>query len=155
VTQTLLGALGIYGGTLVACFVAGIVQLINTEAILLGVSIWLVDDPVQLPFVALCAAVGQMIANVMFFYMGRGAGSLPRVEAKLARARAKIASWRQRPNLVLVAAAIVGLPPLVLVAVAAGGLGIGVKKFVAIGFGGRWLRFAIVVAIPWLPLLRR
>jgi membrane protein YqaA with SNARE-associated domain len=150
VTQTLLGALGIYGGVVVACFVAGVVQVINTEAILLGVSIWVVDDPWQLPLIALCAAVGQMIANVMFFYMGRGAGSLPRIEAKLARAKAKIASWRQRPNLVLVAAAIVGLPPLVLVAVAAGGLGIGVKRFAAIGLCGRWLRFAIVLAIPWL-----
>jgi membrane protein YqaA with SNARE-associated domain len=153
VTQTLLGALGVYGGTIVACFIAGIVQVINTEAILLGVSIWIVDDPWQLPIVALCAAVGQMIANVMFFYMGRGAGSLPRVHAKLARARDKLASWRNRPNLVLVAASIVGLPPLVLVAVAAGGLGIGVKRFATIGFCGRWLRFAIVVAIPWLRML--
>jgi membrane protein YqaA with SNARE-associated domain len=150
VTQTVLAALGIYGGTIIACFVAGVVQVINTEAILLGVSIWVVDDPWQLPLIAVCAAVGQMIANVMFFYMGRGAGSLPRIEAKLARAKAKIARWRQRPNLVLVAAAIFGLPPLVLVAVAAGGLGIGVKRFAAIGLCGRWLRFAIVLAIPWL-----
>lgn len=152
-TDHLLGALGIYGGTLVACFVAGIVQVINTEAILLGVSIWLVDDAAQLPLIALCAAIGQMIANVMFFYAGRGAGTLPRVHAALARARAKIASWKQRPNLVLVAAAIVGLPPLVLVAVAAGGLGIGVKRFAAIGLCGRWLRFAIVLSIPWLHSL--
>jgi membrane protein YqaA with SNARE-associated domain len=150
VTQTLLGALGIYGGTVIACFVAGLVQVINTEAILVGVSIFFVDDAVQLPIIALCAAVGQMIANVMFFYMGRGAGSLPRVHAKLARVREKIAGWQKRPNLVLVAASIVGLPPLVLVAVAAGGLGIGVKRFATIGFFGRWLRFAIVVTIPWL-----
>jgi membrane protein YqaA with SNARE-associated domain len=150
VTQTLLGALGIYGGTIVACFVAGIVQVINTEAILLGLSIFFVDDPWQLPMIALCAAIGQMIANVMFFYLGRRAGSLPRVHAKLARAKDKIAKWQQRPNLVLLAAAIVGLPPLVLVAVAAGGLGIGVKRFATIGLFGRWLRFAIVVAIPWL-----
>jgi membrane protein YqaA with SNARE-associated domain len=153
VTDHLLGALGIYGGTVVACFVAGIVQVINTEAILLAVSLWLVDDPLQLPAIALCAAVGQMAANVMFFYMGRGAGSLPRIHAKLARVKDKIARWQQRPNLVLVAASIVGLPPLVLVAVAAGGLGIGIKKFAAIGLGGRWLRFAIVVAIPWLHRL--
>jgi membrane protein YqaA with SNARE-associated domain len=150
VTDHLLGALGIYGGTVVACFVAGIVQLINTEAILLGVSIFFVDDVVQLPLIALCAAVGQMIANVMFFYMGRGAASLPRVHAKLARAKAKIAKWQQRPNLVLIVASIIGLPPLVLVAVAAGGLGIGVKRFATIGLCGRWLRFAIVVTIPWL-----
>ena len=143
-TQTLLGALGIYGGTVVACFIAGIVQVINTEAILLGVSIWLVDDAAQLPLIALCAAIGQMIANVGFFYAGRGAGALPRVHAKLARAKDKIARWKQRPNLVLIAAAIVGLPPLVLVAVAAGSLDIG-----TIGIR----RFAIVVAIPWLHRL--
>jgi membrane protein YqaA with SNARE-associated domain len=150
VTHELLSALGIYGGTLVACFVAGIVQLINTEALLIAVSIWLVGDPIQLPLVALCAAVGQMAANVMFFYLGRGASALPRVHAKIEQARTKVARWQKRPNLVLIAAAIVGLPPLVLVAVVAGGLGIGVRRFAAIGLAGRWLRFAIVISIPWL-----
>ena len=149
-TQHLLGVLGVYGGTLVACFIAGIVQVINTEAVLLGVSLWLVDDPAQLPIVAACAAIGQMAANLVFFYAGRGAGSLPRVREKLDKVRTKIASWQKRPNLVLVAAAVIGLPPLVLVAVAAGGLGIGVRRFTVIGLLGRWVRFFVVVAIPWL-----
>jgi membrane protein YqaA with SNARE-associated domain len=148
VTHDLLATLGLYGGTVVACFIAGIVQVINTEALLVATSLWLVDDPVQLPIVALCAAVGQMAANVVFFYAGRGAGAL--VRTKLERVRTKIASWQKRPNAVLAAASVVGLPPLVLVAVAAGGLGIGVRRFAAIGLCGRWLRFGIVVAIPWL-----
>jgi membrane protein YqaA with SNARE-associated domain len=148
VTDHLLAAFGLYGGTLVACFVAGLVQVINTEALLVAASLWLVEDPIQLPAVALCAAVGQMIANVMFFYAGRGGARL--VRTKLDRVRTKIARWQNRPNAVLAAASIVGLPPLVLVAVAAGGLGIGVRRFAAIGLCGRWLRFAVVVAIPWL-----
>jgi membrane protein YqaA with SNARE-associated domain len=72
------------------------------------------------------------------------------VRDKLDKVRTKIASWQKRPNLVLVAAAVIGLPPLVLVAVAAGGLGIGVRRFTLIGLCGRWVRFAAVVAIPWL-----
>lgn len=147
-TDHLLATLGLYGGTIVACFVAGIVQVINTEALLVAASLWLVEDPIQLPLVALCAAIGQMIANVVFFYAGRGAGAL--VRTKLERVRTKIARWQKRPNAVLAAASVVGLPPLVLVAVAAGGLGIGVRRFAAIGLCGRWLRFAIVVTIPWL-----
>ena len=149
-TDHLLGGLGIYGGTVVACFVAGIVQVINTEAILLATSIWLVHDPVQLPLVALCAAIGQMAANVGFFYAGLSAGNLPRLRAKLDKVRTKIATWQKRPTLVLIAAAVVGLPPLVLVAVAAGGLGIGVRRFTIIGLVGRAVRFGVVVAIPWL-----
>ncbi|HEY3804495.1 MAG TPA: hypothetical protein VGL61_17885 [Kofleriaceae bacterium] len=149
-TDHLLGALGIYGGTLLACFVAGIVQVINTEAILLGVSIWLVDSPLQLPLVAACAAVGQMAANIGFFYAGRGGARMPRLRAKLDGLRARIATWQKRPTLVLIAAAIIGLPPLVLVAVAAGGLGIGVRRFTIIGLLGRAIRFGAVLAIPWL-----
>jgi membrane protein YqaA with SNARE-associated domain len=143
-------ALGIYGGTLVTCFVAGIVQVINTEAVLLGVSLWLVDSPTQLPLVALCAATGQMAANVGFFYAGRGGARVPRLRAKLDAVRAKIATWQKRPTLVLIAAAIVGLPPLVLVAVAAGALGIGIRRFAVIGLLGRVLRFGAILAIPWL-----
>jgi len=152
VAQHLLTALGLYGGTLVACFVAGIVQLVNTEAVLLGISLWLIDDPIQLPIVALCAAAGQMVANIGFFYAGRGAFALPRGRwhARIERARARIESWQKRPNLILAAAAVIGLPPLVLVAIAAGGLRIGVVRFTAIGLCGRWLRFLVVLAIPWL-----
>jgi membrane protein YqaA with SNARE-associated domain len=152
VAQHLLATLGIYGGTLVVCFIAGIVQVINTEAVLLGMSIWLIDDPIQLPFVALCAAVGQMAANVVIFYAGRGVFALPRGRwhDRIERARTKIASWQKRPNLVLAAAAVVGVPPLVLVALVAGGMRIGLVRFATIGLCGRWLRFTVVIVIPWL-----
>ena len=149
-TQHLLATLGLYGGTLVACFLAGIVQVINTEALLVVTSLWLVDDPAQLPLVALCAAVGQMLANVMFFYAGRGTGAMPFMRTKLEKVRTRVSTWQKRPNAVLAAASVFGLPPLVLVAIAAGGLGIGLRRFATIGLCGRWLRFGIVVAIPWL-----
>ena len=151
-TQHVLATLGIYGGTLVVCFIAGLVQVINTEAMLLALSLWVIDDPAVLPLVALCAAVGQMAANAVFYLAGRGLFALPkgRWHDRIERAKVKVASWNQRPNLMLAAASVIGLPPLFLVAVAAGGLRISLVKFLVVGIVGRWLRFAIVLAIPWL-----
>jgi membrane protein YqaA with SNARE-associated domain len=151
-TEHLLASLGLYCGTLVTCFVAGLVPLVNAEVFLVGVSMWAVTSTSQLPLVALCAAVGQMTAKVLLYYAGMGMIELPRgrFRERLERARSKIERWRKRPYLVYAISATVGLPPFYLVSLAAGALRIGFSAFCAIGLAGRFLRFAIVVALPHL-----
>ena len=151
-THHLLGALGLYGGTLVVCFIAGLVPLVNAELYLVGVSMWAVHAPAQLPGVVLAAAVGQMTAKVLLYHAGMGMLELPRGrwKEKIERARAHLATWRKRPYLVYAVSSTVGLPPFYLVSLAAGALKIRFRAFCAIGLLGRIVRFGIIVAIPWL-----
>lgn len=151
-TEHLLAALGLYGGTVVVCFIAGLVPLVNAEVFLVGVSMFAITSPAQLPLVAACAAVGQMTAKVMLYYAGMGMFELPRgrFRERLERARSKIERWQRRPYLIYAVSASVGLPPFYLVSLAAGALRIGFRAFCAIGLAGRFLRFAVIVAIPHL-----
>ena len=151
-TDHLLAGLGLYGGTLVVCFIAGLVPLVNAEVFLVGVSMWAVTSTAQLPLVAACAAVGQMTAKVLLYYAGMGMFELPRgrFRERLERARGKVERWQRRPYLVYAVSASVGLPPVYLVSLAAGALRIGFRAFCAIGLAGRFVRFAVIVAIPHL-----
>jgi membrane protein YqaA with SNARE-associated domain len=151
-TEHLLAGLGLYGGTLVACFVAGLVPVVNAELFLVGVSVWAVTSTAQLPLLAACAAVGQMTAKVLLYYAGMGVFELPRgrFRERLERARSKIERWRRRPYLIYAISASVGLPPFYLVSLAAGALRIGFRAFCAIGLAGRFVRFAVILALPHL-----
>ncbi len=145
-----LGAeLGIYGGTLVVCFVGGLVPVVNTEIWLVTVTL-LVSSPAPLPAVVVLAAVGQMLAKSLLFVTARGAASLPsgRHRERIERARVAIARWRSRPALLFVSAS-VGIPPFYVITLLAGGLGVRFRTFAAIGFLGRVARFGVVVALAW------
>jgi membrane protein YqaA with SNARE-associated domain len=151
-TEQLLATLGLYGGTLVVCFISGIVPIVNAELFLVGLSMWAVKSPTQLPLIVVMAAVGQMTAKVLLYYMGQGLFELPRGRwrEKIAHARTRLEKWRTRPYLIFALSATLGLPPFLLVSIAAGALKIGFRAFCAIGLAGRALRFAVIVAIPWL-----
>ena len=151
-TDQLLTTLGLYGGTAVICFISGLLPIINAELFLVGLSAWAVDSPGQLPFVALAAAIGQMGANCIIYYIGLGLFELPRGrwKAKIERARVRVEKWQKRPYLVLAVAASVGLPPRVLVALAGGALKISFRGFAVIGVAGRYARFLFCVILPWL-----
>ena len=152
-TDQLLGSLGLYGGTLVVCFVSGLVPIVNAELFLVGISAWAVTSPAQLPLLAIAAGVGQMAAKVMLYYAGLGLFELPRGRWKLAieRARTRLDRWRRRPYAVLAISSSLGLPPFLLVSIAAGALKIGIRTFCAIGVVGRTLRFGFILALPWIP----
>ena len=151
-TQDLLQTLGLYAGTLVVCFLAGMIPIINAEVYLVGVSIWVVKRPEQLPAIIILAALGQMIAKVILYYAGMGMFELPtgKWKARIDRARAKLARWEKQPYLVYAASASVGLPPLYLTTFAAGAMRLNFMMFCLIGFAGRVLRFAVIVSIPWM-----
>lgn len=151
-THDLLQTLGLYAGTLVVCFLAGLIPLINAEVFLVGVSIWVVKRPEQLPAIIILAALGQMFAKVILYYAGMGMFEMPtgRWKAKVEKARAYMTRWEQKPYFVYAASASLGLPPLYLTTFAAGAMKINFTLFCLIGFAGRLLRFAVLVSIPWI-----
>jgi membrane protein YqaA with SNARE-associated domain len=151
-THQVLTTLGLYGGTLVVCFLAGLIPLINAEVFLVGISLWVVKSPSQLPAIIILAAVGQMLAKVILYYAGMGMFEMPtgKWRARIDRARAKLTRWEKQPYLVYASSASLGLPPLYLTTFAAGALRINFGLFVLIGLLGRLARFGVIVVIPWL-----
>jgi membrane protein YqaA with SNARE-associated domain len=149
-TEHLLGSFGLYGGTLVVCFISGLVPIVNAELFLVGVSALTATTTAELALVAGCAAVGQMTAKVLLYYAGMGMFEFPRgrFRARIESARTYVERWRRRPYLVFAVSATLGLPPFFLVSVAAGALRVGFRAFCSIGLIGRFVRFAVVVAIP-------
>jgi membrane protein YqaA with SNARE-associated domain len=152
VTQSLLGTLGLYGATVVVCFLAGLIPFINAEVFLVGVSLWAVSSPSQLPAIVALAATGQMLAKIVLYYAGLGVFELPRGRwrEQIERARTKLDSWGRRRYLVYGTSSTLGLPPFYVVSLAAGALRIGLGPFIVIGLLGRAARFSVIVAIPWL-----
>jgi membrane protein YqaA with SNARE-associated domain len=144
--------LGIYAGTFVICFLAGLVPVINAEVWLIAVTTVMIASPAPLPAIVVLAAAGQMIAKVMMFYAARGVFELPRgrFKAKVEAARAKIARWKDRPKWVLWLSAIAGLPPFYVITLVAGALGISIRTFCVIGMTGRVVRFGALVSLVWL-----
>ena len=151
-TEQLLESLGLYGGTLVVCFVSGLVPLINTELFLVGIAAIAITSPAEILPVALLAAIGQTSAHLVIYFAGLGVVELPRgkTRARIERARARVASWQRRPHAVLVLASVVGLPPLMLVSLVAGAMKISVRAYCAITLVGRTVRFAAIVALTYL-----
>jgi membrane protein YqaA with SNARE-associated domain len=152
VTQDLLATLGIYGGTFVVAILAGLIPLVNVEIFLVGLVRLAIDDPAQLPAIAVLAAAGQMVAKVGLYHAGRGMLELPRgrYRKKILAARARLDRWRTRPYWVYSLSSVAGIPPFYLTVLAAGAMRIRMKAFLLIGFAGRLVRFAVLVALTWL-----
>lgn len=149
--ESLAADLGVYLGTFVVCFLAGLIPVINTEVWLVAMGV-VVAEPLSLAAVVLLATAGEMIAKVVLYYASLGVLRLPmgRYQRHLERARAKVAQWRHRPLYVLWASATVGLPPFYLIALVTGPLGLRLRTFCVIGTIGRALRFGALVALAWL-----
>jgi membrane protein YqaA with SNARE-associated domain len=75
--------------------------------------------------------------------------SKDRYREKLETVRKKLDSWKTKPYLVYGVSSVLGLPPFYLTVIAAGAMKIRFNAFLAIGLGGRLLRFACLVAITW------
>lgn len=160
-TDDLLATLGLYGGTPVIGFLAGMFPLISIEVFLTTLSIacvrgWSVCTtyelgPMKLAILVVLAAIGHQIAKTICFYAGVGALERPKIKAKLERARNSIDKWNKAPNFVMVLAATVGLPPLYfLTFIAAPLMRFSFVRFTVICFLGRIGRFAFMVAVPFL-----
>jgi membrane protein YqaA with SNARE-associated domain len=141
-------ALGVYAGTFVVCFLAGLIPLINAELWLIAVTL-MIASPAGLPAIVVLAALGQMVAKVLLYYAALGAVKLPGrwLDERLARARAQLDRWRDRPRYVLWASATLGLPPFYVISLLAGALEIRLRTFCVIGMTGRVIRFSLLVVV--------
>ncbi len=132
------------------CAISGLIPIANAEIYLLTVSAGVAHAPLFL--LALVAAAGQTAAKTAIFACGSGAIRLlgQRRRDQLGRWRAHAVRWKRRPDLVLAASATLGVPPLFAVSVVAGALRFPVRRFVAVCFAGRLVRFAFFLALPRL-----
>jgi membrane protein YqaA with SNARE-associated domain len=151
VTNGLLAMLGIYGGTFAVSLIAGLVPLVNAEVFLVGLVRLAIDDSSQLPWVVAAAAAGQMVAKIGLYHAGRGMLELPRgrYRAKIEALRERMERWKSKPYIVYGLSSVIGIPPFYLTVIAAGAMRISFQAFLAIGLGGRVIRFAVVVAVAW------
>jgi len=152
VVNSLLATLGLYGGTLVIAFVAGMVPIISIELFLVGLTVWGVEARVLVWLIGV-AAVGHQIAKTMTYYAGAGAFELPRgkVRERIEAARARVERWNKRPRVVMFVSATTGLPPLYLLGfVARPMMNMGITTFTALSLIGRTGRYATLVALAGL-----
>ncbi|CAN5836784.1 membrane protein [soil metagenome] len=145
-SHALLASFGIYGGTFAVAAISSVLPFVAIDVFLVGIA--LVAPVAALPFVVMLAAAGQVAGKLPIYFASLGIAALPGPHrARLDRVRRWLARWEHAPRSVLLASAVLGLPPFSLVATAAGVLGIGPRPFAALVFVGRGLRFAVIVAI--------
>ena len=151
--DSIVAALGIYAGTLVVGVLSGLVPVINGELFLIGV-VLITGQLWPAIALALLVAVGQMIAKfILFKGVARAseAGRETRFGTKLAKARARVEKWKDKPYALTFISAITGLPPFYLVTLIAGALGVRFRTFMLLGIIGRVIRFvALALIVLWV-----
>lgn len=149
--EDILSSLGIYGGSMVVAFLAGLMPLISIELFLMGLGTLAQPTLGQIVLCAVLAASGHQVAKTITYYAGVGAlekGS-GRVKQKVDTIRHKIEKWNKAPKLILGLSGGFGIPPLwILGFIARPLMGIGIVPFTLIVFFTRVGRFIVLVGIP-------
>ncbi|MEO8699748.1 MAG: VTT domain-containing protein [Kofleriaceae bacterium] len=157
--QSTLDALDSFGGIYVAMFLfavlSGVFPLANSEAALIALGVGSSYEWPKLVVLAVIVALGQSVCHAMVYQSARGlskAGTKrrPKLEARIAKARALGARWQKSELLLIALGATIGFPPQVLVALLAGVIGIRFRTFVAIDLAGRIARFVTIVLVAHL-----
>lgn len=149
--DSLIGEYGLTLGTFIVCFVSGFVPVVSAELFLIAVSATSSWD--TMAAVTLAAAAGQMLSKLLTYFAGAGVVKLPlrRFQKGVEKYRKSVEEkWKRTPDMLIFASSFIGLPPLYVISILAGTLGVGWVRFTVIGFIGRLLRFAIVLAFPQL-----
>lgn len=144
--------------TFAVAIASALIPLINIEGYIAGVNV--LTDPVNIWVLSAAAAAGQAVGKVFWYEAGRNALRLSYIRKKMEKPgwrkqydRAKRLTDR-RPLAgagLLSVSAVVGFPPLAVMAVLAGHLRFHRVWFYAITFSGRLMRFAAVLAgVAWL-----
>ena len=148
-TDDLLARLGIYGGTAVVAFIAGMFPIVSIEVFLVGLSVAITPTFSTLFVVCLLAAVGHQVAKTICYYAGEAALERGRIGKKLQEARPRIEKWNKAPYLVMTLGATVGLPPMYLLGfIAEPIMKMRFIPFTLIVFVGRLGRFIFLAGIP-------
>jgi membrane protein YqaA with SNARE-associated domain len=150
-TENLLEALGIYGGSFAVAFIAGLFPLASIELFLIGLAALIGPTFPVLVLCCLAAAVGHQIAKTITYYMGVGALEHGKLKKKLDTQRERIERWNKAPHLMLVLGGAFGIPPLYLLGFIAKPLmRIRFWAFTGIVFVTRFVRFLVLAVIPLL-----
>lgn len=136
--------------TLGVALASAVIPVINIEIYLLGAAA-LAPPAMAVPLV-LAATIGQMIGKVVMYFAGTGAVKLPgkRLQAALERMNATLRDRPRSGGALVFASAASGFPPFFMVTVAAGAARMNLAAFIVLGFLGRLIRFAVIVALPHL-----
>jgi membrane protein YqaA with SNARE-associated domain len=154
--DSLLASLDSFGGIYIAMFLfailSGVFPLANSEAALIALGVGSSYEWPKLLVLAVVVALGQSVTHALVYQSGRGLGNVgakrsPKLEARIAKARALGVRWEKSELLLITLGATVGIPPQVLVALLAGVIGIRFRTFVAIDVCGRIVRFATIVLL--------
>ncbi len=143
---------GIYFAMFLFAILSGVFVLASSEAALIALGAASAYSWPQLILLAVIVALGQSVTHALVFQSGRGLANVgakrrPKLEARLAKARALGARWQNSEKLLIALGATIGIPPQVLIALLAGAIGIRFRTFVTIDVAGRILRFTTIVAI--------
>jgi membrane protein YqaA with SNARE-associated domain len=130
------------------CGAGALIPFLNTELYLIGASA-LTPRELWAPLV-IAGTVGAMAGKVVLYYAGRGVVRLPggRVKAGIASMQARMEAHPAAGMALYAASAVAGLPPFYVTTVAAGAVRMNFTFFLVVGFLGRLVRFALVVALP-------
>ena len=140
--------LGICLTSFLICGLGALLPFVNTEVYLIGAAA-LMPKPLWTPLV-IAGSVGAMAGKVLLYYAGRGVVKLPwkRAQKGLATMQARMEAKPAAGKLLYSVSAVFGLPPFYVTTVAAGAVGMNFTFFLVVGFIGRLIRFAAVVALP-------
>jgi membrane protein YqaA with SNARE-associated domain len=109
----------------------------------------------KLVVLAVIVALGQCVTHALLYQSARGltkvgAKRRPKLEARIAKARALGERWKKSELLLIALGSIFGVPPQALVALCAGVIGVRFRTFVAIDVAGRIARFTTIVLVAHL-----
>lgn len=145
-----MSLLAVWLTTFGVAIASAVIPVINIEIYLLGAAA-LAPGAMAIPLV-LAATAGQMMGKVVVYFACTGAIKLPGrwLQARLDTMNARIQEKPHLGNALVFVSASVGLPPFFVVTMAAGAARMNLLSFVLVGFVGRLIRFAVIVAVPQL-----
>ena len=140
---------GVYGGSFVVAFIAGLFPLFSIEVFLIGLTAITGPTFAVLTLCCVLAAIGHQLSKTVCFYAGVGALERGTLKQKVVKIRPRIDKWNKAPKLMMFVAATVGLPPLyVLAFIARPIMAMSIWTFTAIVIFGRFGRFVVLAVIP-------
>jgi membrane protein YqaA with SNARE-associated domain len=155
VLQTLNSFGGIYVALFLFAMLSGVFPLASAEAAMIALGAASSYAVPKLIVLAVVTAGGQSVIHASMYLSGRGLATAgakrsPKLEARIAKARAIGARWEKSELLLIVLGATVGIPPQIFVALLAGVIGIRWQAFVSIDVAGRIARFVTIVMVAYL-----
>ncbi len=155
-TASFIATFGLYGGTLVIAFVAGMFPIVSIELFLAGVTAVRGATPGELVALVALAAFGHQVAKTLCYLGGAGVLERPQVARRIAKIQPTLDRWNKYPKLVMALSATIGLPPLwVLAFVARPLMHMRFGTFTAICLTCRIARYAVIALAPlvlgWHP----